>query len=173
MDFEIGQTSNPPKQKVNVNNVVEQKKEEPKTYKTAAEDYKAEPAEKKENQNAQPKEPTPEAPKQQNPYYPPQQPIYAPMPPVPPRTTKPRSAYAAGLLHLFLGMLGFGYSYRGMEDKARNCWIMLLVGVLTSFIFVGVILLAVVQIINIVEAIKCFAGKVTVDAYGREMLQEF
>lgn len=120
---------------------------------------------------------------------PPTQPFTPPVPPVAPpfqpahqfapqmvapKTTKPRSAYVAALLHLFFGLFGLGYYYRGMKDKARNCWIMLIVGAATSVIFgLGVIVLAVCEIINFVQAIKLFNGDYPVDAYGRELLQEF
>lgn len=94
-------------------------------------------------------------------------------PPVAPPTNKPRSAYFAALLHLFFATLGLGYFYRGMNDKGKNCIIMLIVGAVTAFLGVGVILIAVVEIINLVEAIKLFSGKTTKDAYGRDLYQEF
>lgn len=101
-------------------------------------------------------------------------PAYAPPVEQAPETTKPRSAYWAALLHLILGQLGFGYYYRGMKDKAKNCIIMLIVGICTSFIFgVGSILLLVLEIINIVEAVKLFKGDYPTDAYGRTLYQEF
>ena len=107
---------------------------------------------------------------QQNNYQP-----YQPYtPPQPPETTKPRSAYWAGLLHIVFGVLGLGYYYRGMNDKAKNCIIMLIVGIATSFIFgIGAIVIAVCQIINIVEGVKLFNGTITTDAYGRTLYQEF
>ncbi len=109
------------------------------------------------------------------PVAPPVPPMYQFAPPVvAPKTTKPRSAYAAALLHLFFGVLGLGYYYRGMKDKAKNCWIMLIVGAATSVIFgLGAIVILVCQIINIVEAIKLFNGDYPTDAYGRELVQEF
>ena len=109
---------------------------------------------------------------QQNNYQP--YPPYAATPEQPPETTKPRSAYWAAILHLFFGTLGFGYNYRGMKDKAKNCIIMLIVGIATSWIFgLGGIVIAVCQIINIVEAVKLFNGTITADAYGRTLYQEF
>lgn len=87
---------------------------------------------------------------------------------------KPRSAYVAGLLHLIFPFFGIGYYYRGMDEKGRNCWIMAIVGILTSFIFgIGSILLVIVEIINIVEAVKLFKGDITVDAKGRTLYPDF
>ncbi len=91
-----------------------------------------------------------------------------------PETTKPRSAYWAALLHLVFGLFGFGYYYRGMKDKAKNCIILLIVGILTSWIFgLGGIALLIGQIINTVEAVKLFRGDYPTDAYGRPLYQEF
>lgn len=109
------------------------------------------------------------------------------MPPIPPQAqmpmnapaavtnvTKPRSAYWAALLHIFLGLFGFGYYYRGMNDKAKNCIIMLVVGILTSVIFgIGAVVITICEVINIVEAIKLFNGSITQDAYGRTLYMEF
>ncbi len=87
---------------------------------------------------------------------------------------KPRSAYIAGLLHLFIPLLGLGYFYRGMNDKGKNCIIMFIVGICTSWIFgIGAILLLIVEIINMVEAVKLFSGSTKFDAYGRPLMAEF
>lgn len=106
-----------------------------------------------------------------------QQPMQAmPVAPVAqaPAATKPRSAYVAALLHLIFGIFGFGYYYRGMNDKGKNCIIMLIVGIATSFLFgIGSIVITVSQIINMVEAVKLFKGSYPVDAYGRPLMQEF
>ncbi len=99
---------------------------------------------------------------------------YAPYQEQAPETTKPRSAYWAAVLHLLAGYLGLGYYYRGMKDKAKNCIILFVVGLLTSWIFgLGAIAVLVCQIINIVEAVKLFRGDYPVDAYGRTLYQEF
>ena len=91
-----------------------------------------------------------------------------------PVTTKPRSAYIAALLHLLFGVFGFGYFYRGMNDKAKNCLIMLIVGCVGSVLFgLGAIVITACQIINIVEAVKLFKGDYPLDAYGRPLMQEF
>ncbi len=124
----------------------------------------------------------PEFAPQGEPYAPPQQEAFPPYQPMPvyappveqaPETTKPRSAYWAAILHLLIGELGFGYYYRGMKDKAKNCIIMFIVGILTSWLFVGAVLILVVEIINIVEAVKLFKGDYPTDAYGRTLYQEF
>lgn len=87
---------------------------------------------------------------------------------------KPRSAYIAAILHLLFPMFGLGYYYRGIDEKGRNCWIMFIVGVLTSFIFgIGTIVLLIAEILNIIEAIKLFKGDITTDAYGRTLYPEF
>lgn len=87
---------------------------------------------------------------------------------------KPRSAYIAAILHLLFPMFGLGYYYRGIDEKGRNCWIMFIVGVLTSFIFgIGAIVLLVAEILNIIEAIKLFKGDITTDVYGRTLYPEF
>lgn len=117
--------------------------------------------------------PTGEGAPQQGPQYQAQPQYPYPPAPVAPPTNKPRSAYLAALLHLFFGVFGLGYYYRGMNEKGKNCWIMLIVGAVTSVIGVGVILIAVVQIINMVEAVNLFSGKITKDAYGRDLYQEF
>lgn len=101
-------------------------------------------------------------------------PAYQPPVEQAPETTKSRSAYWAAILHLLIGELGFGYYYRGMKDKAKNCIIMFIVGVCTSWIFgLGGILILVVEIINLVEAVKLFKGDYPTDAYGRTLYQEF
>ena len=125
-----------------------------------------------QNQQAPQQPPVQQQPVQQPPY---QQPPYQQQPVMQaPATTKPRSAYIAALLHLFFGALGLGYYYRGIEDKAKNCWIMLIVGACTSVLFgIGAILITIVTIINMVEAVKLFAGKYPVDAYGRPLALEF
>ncbi len=120
--------------------------------------------------------PAPQAapqPQQAPPYAPPvgAAPMVAPA--VAPETTKPRSAYWAAILHLVLGQFGFGYNYRGMHDKAKKCLIMFIVGVFTSWLGVGAILIAVVEILNLIEAIKLFMGLYPVDEYGRTLYQEF
>ena len=99
---------------------------------------------------------------------------YAPYQEPAPETTKPRSAYWAAVLHLLAGYLGLGYYYRGMKDKAKNCIILFVVGLATSWIFgLGAIAVVVCQIINIVEAVKLFRGDYPTDAYGRTLYQEF
>lgn len=105
-----------------------------------------------------------------------QPPIAPPIQPVAraPKTTKPRSAYVAAILHIIFGVFGFGYYYRGDYEKAKNCWIMLIAGAAGMIICgLGTIVILVCQIINIVEAIKLFAGKYPVDSFGRELVQEF
>ncbi len=98
----------------------------------------------------------------------------APAPEVAPETTKPRSAYWAAVLHVFAGLLGFGYYYRGMKEKAKNCIICFIVGAVLSPLFgIGAIVLCVCQIINLVEAVKLFKGDYQYDAYGRTLYQEF
>ena len=100
------------------------------------------------------------------------QPMQQPL--TPPETTKPRSAYVAALLHVLFGIFGFGYFYRGMQDKAKTCLILTIVGFAASFIFgIGMIVVTICQIINIVEAVKLFRGDYPTDAYGRPLLQEF
>lgn len=104
----------------------------------------------------------------QPPLTPPIQPVRAP------KTTKPRSAYVAAILHILFGVFGLGYYYRGEKEKAKNCWIMLIAGVAGSLVFgLGAIVILVCQIINFVEGVKLFAGEYPVDAYGRELVQEF
>ncbi len=116
-------------------------------------------------------------------YQPPVQPVQPPVqppltPPIQPvrapKSTKPRSAYVAAILHILFGVLGLGYYYRGEKEKAKNCWIMLIAGAAGSLVFgLGAIVILVCQIINFVEGVKLFAGEYPVDAYGRELVQEF
>lgn len=106
----------------------------------------------------------------------PQPPIAPPMQPVAraPKTTKPRSAYVAAILHILFGLVGFGYYYRGDYEKAKNCWIMFIAGAAGILVCgLGTIVLLVCIIINIVEAVKLFEGKYPVDSFGRELVQEF
>lgn len=132
-------------------------------------------------QDQTPPPPPQQAPDQgaynQQPYAPPvygQYNTYAPPAPVAPETNKPRSAYQAALLHLIAGVLGLGYYYRGMQEKAKNCIIMLIVGaVLTPVFGLGAIVIAVCEILNVIEAVKLFKGDITTDAYGRTLYQEF
>lgn len=93
--------------------------------------------------------------------------------PQPPETTKPRSAYIAALLHLFCPLFGLGYFYRGDKNRGKNCIIMLIVGAVTSFIGIGALLIAITEIINIVECVKLFKGEYALDSYGRKLYQEF
>ncbi len=110
----------------------------------------------------------PVQPPVQPPLTPPIQPVRAP------KTTKPRSAYVAAILHILFGVFGLGYYYRGEKEKAKNCWIMLIAGAAGSLVFgLGTIVILVCQIINFVEGVKLFAGEYPVDAYGRELVQEF
>lgn len=110
----------------------------------------------------------PVQPPVQPPLTPPIQPVRAP------KTTKPRSAYVAAILHILFGVFGLGYYYRGEKEKAKNCWIMLIAGAAGSLVFgLGAIVILVCQIINFVEGVKLFAGEYPVDAYGRELVQEF
>lgn len=141
-------------------------------------------------EQAQPFQPAPAAEAQAQPFQPapaaqmPPQPGYvaAPQPPIAPpvqpmkapKTTKPRSAYVAAILHILFGVFGFGYYYRGDYTKAKNCWIMLIAGAAGSALFgLGAIVILVCQIINFVEAVKLFAGKYPTDSFGRELVQEF
>ncbi len=105
--------------------------------------------------------------------YQPYGPYYA-QPEVAPETNKPRSAYQAALLHIIFGVLGLGYYYRGMKDKAKTSIILFIVGLATSWIFgIGGIVILVCEILNVIEGVKLFKGDYPTDAYGRTLYQEF
>lgn len=80
----------------------------------------------------------------------------APAPIAPP--VHPKSAAVAGLLQFFLGFFGIGRFYLGYAGLGAVQLILGIIGLVTSPIFIGFVILIPLGIWTFIEAIMMFAG---------------
>lgn len=80
--------------------------------------------------------------------------------------TSAKSRIAAGLLGIFLGYFGVHNFYLGYTTKAIVQLVLTIVGIVTSCIGVGVLLVIGVEIWGLVEGIMILAGKINSDGNG-------
>lgn len=83
---------------------------------------------------------------------------------------EPRKSVAvAGLLQLFLGWLGIGRFYIGSNGVALTQLLLTVVGILTSWLIVGLFILPAVWLWGVIDGIVIFAGGAH-DKYGRKLV---
>lgn len=75
-----------------------------------------------------------------------------------PPAVEPKSAAVGGLLQFFLGWLGIGRFYLGYSGLGALQLILGLIGLITTPIFIGLVILIPLAVWTFVEAIMMFAG---------------
>lgn len=77
-----------------------------------------------------------------------------------------KSKLVAGLLGIFLGCFGVHNFYLGYTGKAIAQLVLTIVGFVLCCVFVGVFVVAAVEIWGLIEGIMILAGKIETDAQG-------
>jgi TM2 domain-containing membrane protein YozV len=80
-----------------------------------------------------------------------------------------KSKIAAGLLGIFLGTLGIHNFYLGKTNKAVTQLVLGIVGILTSWLIIGVFIMFGVGIWGFIEGIQCLMGTYK-DAQGKDLI---
>lgn len=80
-----------------------------------------------------------------------------------------KSKIAAGLLGIFLGSFGVHNFYLGYTSKAVIQLVCTIVGLLTSCIGVGVLVVMGISIWGLIEGIMILCGKIDVDGQGNPL----
>ncbi len=83
-----------------------------------------------------------------------------------PVPTSAKSRLAAGLFGIFLGYFGVHNFYLGYTTKAIVQLVLTIVGIVTSCLFIGIVIIIGVEIWGLAEGIMILAGKINSDGNG-------
>ena len=83
-----------------------------------------------------------------------------------PTGAEQKSKLVEGLLGIFLGAFGVHNFYLGYTTKAVLQLVLTIVGIVTSFCFIGIFIVIPVAIWSLIEAIMILCGSIKVDGKG-------